>query len=182
MPGVLAEKWSELSLLGKQTRKMLLCGILGHWLEMKQHRKAEMVWVVGGWPCPRHPLTWGRGKRTDHMYISYGRYHKQGQASCQHPISRICHEKSTPWSQLIRNLRSVIPKTSYLRQTQAKGGKREEKRGEPSWTHWICGNGFLSEEQILSLSTWLSYNLTPSAHNEKILIWLLTSSVWEKTI
>lgn len=32
-----------------------------------------------------------------------------------------------PWSQLIRNLRSAIPKTSYHMKTDAKGGKREEK-------------------------------------------------------
>lgn len=43
MPEVLAEKCSGLCLLGKQTGKMVLCGILGHRLEVKQHRKAEMV-------------------------------------------------------------------------------------------------------------------------------------------
>lgn len=43
VPEVLAEKWSELCLPGKQTGKVILCGILGHRLETKKHRKAEMV-------------------------------------------------------------------------------------------------------------------------------------------
>lgn len=80
----------------------------------------------GGWPSPAHLLTWGRGRgQIICIYLMEGTIRKGKQASSIQSAEYAMN--NMPWSQLIRNLRSAIPKTSYHMKTDAKGGKREEK-------------------------------------------------------
>lgn len=48
---------------------MVLCGILGHRLEVKQHRKAEMVWGVGAGPAQHIPSHGAEEEDRSYVYI-----------------------------------------------------------------------------------------------------------------
>lgn len=158
---------------------MVLCGILGHLLEVKQHRKAEMVWVVGGWPCPSTAPHMGQREQSTCTYLTENTISKVKQASSIQNMPW----KSTPWRQLIRNLRSVILKTSYLMQTDAKGGKREEKKMQnPVEPTEFVEMGFSPKNR--SYLSALGYHITslPLCTQWKDPDWMLTPCIWEKTI
>lgn len=142
-------------------------GILGHRLEEELYRNTVMVWELGELALPWHIPSHGakkKGKDGSYVYILW----KTLQArSSKLPASnqQNMQWKSTPWSQLIRNLTSVIPKTRYLMHTEAKWAKKEGKKCRTQvsplnlWK-WI----YLWKADSISEYLNITYTRSPSLH------------------